>query len=193
MVDQNTIKIEVPKNSRARSVVPGHVFRQQPFKWDVPAFPVEHEKFEGKLVTERPQIESFKTFIGDPSFKGIYSVAGSPDDVQAKYFAAYLTHVHMQAFPQACVVWHPLYGGFSNQLLENPISGVSLLVLYNLTPSSTPVKLEKARDLLEYYNDAARIVISAGTDPVTFMCGKLFMPINGIAMHLGKALNVEVL
>lgn len=189
---ENIVKIEVPKSSRARNVVPGHVFRQAPFKWNIPAFAVEYEKFEGKLVTEKPQADSLETFTKDPAFGGIYSIGGTPDDVQAKYFAAYLTHLHMQKFPNANVVWQPMYGGFSNKLLDHPISSITLLVLYNLTPTSTAVKIEKTRDLLEHYSNTTRIVINAGTDPVTFMCGRLFMPIHGLAMHTSKALSVDI-
>lgn len=190
---QTKIDINIPKTSRARSVVPGHVFRQVHFKWVPPAFAVEYEKFEGKLVTEKPQYDSLTTFAANPSMKGIYSVSGNPDDMMAKYFAGYLVHLHMAANPNAHVVWQPIYGGFDNKLIENPIQGITMLVLTNLTPNATAVKLEKARDLLEFYADIPRVVVSAGTDPMTFMCGKLYLPINALAYFQGRSLNTEVI
>lgn len=187
------IDINIPKTSRSRSVVPGHVFRQVAFKWTPSAFAVEYEKFDGKLVTEKPQYDSLATFTANPAMKGIYSVSGNPDDMMAKYFAGYLVHLHMVATPSANVVWHPIYGGFDNKLLENPVQGITMLVLTNLTPNATPVKLEKARDLLEYYSDIPRVVVSAGTDPMSFMCGKLYLPIHALAYFHGRSLNTEVI
>lgn len=185
--------IDVPKTSRARTIVPGHVFRQTAFNWEPQAFAVEHEKFDGKLVSETPQKQSLETFIANPGYKGIFGVAGNPDDQMAKYFAAYLVHQHMQTYPSGAVHWEVLYGGFENKLLTQPKDGISMLVLSNLTVDSTQSKLEKARDLLEYYSNIPRIVVIAGTDPMSFLCGKLYCPVNAMVYIQGKALNSVVI
>ncbi len=189
----NSFKIEVPKLSRARAAVPGSVFRQAPFTWEPQAFAVEHEKFIDKLVSEAPQRQSVETFLANPGYKGIFGVAGNPDDQMAKYFAAYLVHHHMKTFPHASVHWETVYGGFENKLLKEPKDGISMLVLSNLTVDSTAVKMEKARDLLEYYSNIPRVVVCTGTDPMSFLCCKLYCPINAMVYIQGKALNLQVI
>lgn len=186
-------QIEVPKNSRARSVVPGHIFRQPPFTWEPRAFAIELPKFDGKLVSEGPQKESLDTFIANPGYKGIFAVSGNPDDQMAKYFAAYLVHHHLQTFPSAVVHWETVYGGFDNKLLAQPRDDISMLVLSNLTAESTAAKLEKTRDLLEYYSNIPRIVVSAGTDPMSFLCGRLYCPVNAMVYIQARSLNTTVI
>lgn len=184
--------IKCDNSARLRSVVPGSVFRQPPFKWTPTPFAVEHEKFDGKFVGENLQKASLKAFVSDPSFKGIFCVAGNPDDMMAKYLAAFLVMKHQQAFPNSMVKWEQLYGGFENKLIKEPVDGLTMLVISNITPDSTPVKLEKARDLLEHYNNIPRVVVAAGCDPISMLCGKLHVPINGMVYLQGKTFNSMV-
>jgi hypothetical protein len=64
-------------------------------------------------------------------------------------------------------------------MLENQ-EQASLLVLSNLTPNSTAAKLEKTRDMLEFYADIPRIVVIAGEDPITFFSRRLFWRVNNL-------------
>lgn len=176
-------RIEV-KQISVKGVVPGHVFRCPPFKFSPQTFITESEKLNNKFIEEAKQIQSLKMFTLNPKLPMIYSVAGNPDDIKAKYFAAYLVLIHLRALgAKANVVWHSLYGGFENKLVSEyaDVSAPTMLVLTNLTPISTPLKLEKARDIIERYTDIPRIVVSAGMDPISFLSTRLFLQVNGLA------------
>lgn len=180
-------KIQVQPNTAMKTTVPGHVWRTSPFKWDPVDFGAESEKLNEKIITAETQNNSLAMWLEDPAYPYVYGVSGNPDDSDAKYFAAYLVQAHMAFMGyKAHVVWHTLYGGFDNKLLReyDEIDGKSppsLLVLSNLTPNSTNVKLDKARDLLERFNDIPRIVVAAGEDPFSFLTTRLYSPIHALA------------
>lgn len=177
-------KIEVKQSPIIKSIVPGHVFRQVPFKFAPITFAPESERLNDKFFEPNVQNHSLAVFNKDPTTKMIYGISGNPDDSKAKYFAAYLVQQHIKALgSSAVVVWNPIYGGYQNQLMDRSSDSNSptLIVLTNLTPLSTNLKLEKARDILEKYTDIPRIVVCAGIDPVSFLATQLFVPIHGLA------------
>ncbi len=180
-----------------RHVVPAHVFRCASFKFEPKTFAVESESLNNRFVEPSLQTNSLRMFLADPRTKMIYGVAGNPDDLKAKYFAAYLVSEHIKALGlKSNVVWVPLYGGFDNALMDDSgRESPSMLVLTGLTPNSTNIKLEKARDLLEKYSEIPRVVVIAGMDPLSFLSTKLYVPANGIA-YLAESLvrqKVEVI
>jgi hypothetical protein len=180
-------KIEVRQTPEMRSIVPGTVWRTSPFKWNPITFGLESERLNEKTIGSEVQDKSLRMFLDEPSYPYIYGVSGNPDDGDAKYFAAYLVQQHMQFMGlKANVVWHTLYGDFNNRILReyDEIDGKSppsLIVLSNLTPNSTNVKLEKARDILERFADIPRIVVCAGEDPMSFFTTRLYSPIHALA------------
>ena len=179
--------IKVRATSALRSIVPGTVWRQAPFKWDPQAFGVESERVHDRVIEATTQNNSLTAFLEDPEAPIIYGVSGNPDDARAKLFAAYLVAAHTERLGlRANVVWHTLYGQFDNPLLReyDPVDGKAsptLLVLSNLTAGSTGVKLEKARDLIERFSEIPRIVVSAGEDPISFHSTRLYTQINALA------------
>ena len=82
-----------------------------------------------------------------------------------------------------------LTGGFENKSLN---AEPSLLVITGLTPNSTPVKLEKARDLLEKHSNIPRIVVMAGEDPITFFMTRLYYSVNSIYYHSSALVKQRV-
>lgn len=180
-------RVVVRPSHALKAIVPGHVWKQTAFKWDPLPFGPESERLNERVIEPRVQNQSLLSFLEDVREPIIYGVSGNPDDAKAKYFAAYLVAAHLEKLgSKANVVWHTLYGGFSNSLLTeyDPIDGKAdptLLVLSNLTPASTNVKLEKARDLLERFSDIPRIVVIAGEDPLSFLTTRLYSPINALA------------
>ena len=186
-------KLEIPKliavksSPQLREVVPGSVWKQGPFKWDPVTFACESEKLHEKFIEPSVQNDSLLRFMREPDIPMIYCVAGSPDDLKAKLFAAYLVHIHQQKLGlKANAVWHTVYGGFDNPLIReydatDGKAEPTMLVLSNLTPNSTGVKLDKTRDLLERFQDIPRIVVCAGEDPLSFMTTRLFSSIHGLA------------
>lgn len=180
-------KIAVVPDARLRSIVPGSVWRRSAFPWDPLPFSVESERLHDRVIQSDVQDQGLRMFLDDPRTPMIYVVTGAPDDSKAKLFAAYLMHHHLKALgPESNPVWHALYGGFENKLLrdhEGPDSMMrpTMLVLTNLTSDSTAVKLEKARDLIERFDNIPRIVVAAGDDPISFALGRLFVPVNALA------------
>jgi len=180
-------RIDVKQSPALREVVPGSVWRQGPFKWEPSTFACESEKLNEKFIEPSVQNDSLLRFMKEPDLPLVYGVSGNPDDAKAKLFAAYLVHIHQQRLGlKANVVWHVVYGGFDNPLLKeyDPIDGKTdptMLVLSNLTPNATGLKLDKTRDLIERFQDIPRVIVSAGEDPMSFLTTRLFSQINGLA------------
>lgn len=178
--------IEVKQTPQLRSVIPGSVWKCGKFRWDPHAFGIESEKLNEKIIDSQVQDASLARFLEDPTMPAVYVVSGNPDDVQAKYFAAFLVQKYLEQKPHAQILWHQVFGGFDNQILReyDPIDGKSdpgLLVISNLTPNSTGVKLEKVRDLLVRFSEIPRIIVAAGEDPLSFATTRLYTEVNAIA------------
>lgn len=182
--------------SMVRHAVPDHVFRIPPFKFDPKTFVLESDSLNTRMIEADLQLDSLERFLNEPRSKMIYAVTGNPDDSKAKYFAAYLASEHIKALgSKARVLWHTMYGNFENNLLKDSIENPTMLILCNLTVNSTNLKLEKTKDLIEKYSDIPRIVVAAGTDPISFLSTKLYCPVHGL-MYLAESLikqKVEVI
>lgn len=176
------IYIDVERNGLINSIVPNHVWRTRRFKWSPQTFAAESEQLNSKFIEASVQDSGLTMFISDPRLPMIYGVSGNPDDSKAKYFAAYLIQIHLRRLKSdANVVWLSMYGGFETPYMGDDKAKPTMLVLTNLTPNSTAIKLEKTRDLLEKYADIPRIVVVAGLDPMSFLTTRLYVPINALA------------
>lgn len=175
--------IVVKRTPQMASVVPGDIWRlPKGVKWRPQTFVPESEKLNEKFIAPETQNKSLARFIKNPKQAMIYGIAGNPDDSKAKYFAAHLVQVHLAALgASANVVWATLYSGYENQYMRDDLAAPTLIVISNLTPNSTNVKLEKARDIIEKYPDVPRLVVCAGIDPLSFLAAFLHVPIHGLA------------
>jgi hypothetical protein len=73
-------------------------------------------------------------------------------------------------------VWHRVMGGYQDDLRDEKVRrNISMLIIANVGPDSTPQKIEKVRDLLEKYDHIPRIVVVNGADPVSFFAEKIRM------------------
>ena len=193
-------RISVKQSEALRRCVPGHVWATPSFKWDPMPFGLESERLQQeKIIETRVQNDSLSLFMADPQTPLIYGVSGSPDDTKAKLFAAYLLSVHLTRVKDARIEWATLYGGFDNQTMRkydkengDEARDPTIIVLSNLSPNATSVKLDKARDLLERFQKIPRIVVSAGEDPVSFHATRLFMPLNALAYFSESLLKRRV-
>ncbi len=190
------MRIDVLHKGAICNVVPAHVWRTKHFKWNPITFSTESEQLNARFVEPNTQDKSLVMFLTDPKTPMVYGVSGNPDDSKAKYFAAYLVAAHMKALgPEANVLWAPMYGGFDNPYMRDDRANPTMLVLTGLTPNSTGIKLEKARDLLEYFPDIPRVVVIAGMDPLSFLTTRLHVATHGLA-YFSEALvrqKVEVI
>lgn len=171
--------------------IPGSVWAQGAFKFDPQPFGVGNERLNDKLFDASLQNDSLERFKADPSRPLVYGVSSAPDDSRAKYFAAYLVQHYLETVhaSQTQVLWARLDSGFENKFLNiEP----SLLVITGLSPNSTAVKLEKARDLLEHNSHLPRIVVIAGEDPITFMKSRLFYPVHNLFFHSAEIVKRKV-
>ncbi len=188
-------KIDVKRTTVLRASVPGSVWRQAPFRFMPRTFGVESEQFKEKFIEAEDQRAHLASFLAGPTKPWLYGVSGNPDDLKAKYFAAFLAQAHVKALgSQANVVWEVMYGGFNNPLLttDTARSRPTMLIVSNLTPHSSNTRLEKVRDLMEFYADIPRVIVSAGEDPLSFMATRLHLPVHGLAYFLDGMIRRKV-
>lgn len=189
-------KIRIAPSSRVLgTVVPGSVFQASPFAFVPQPFVAESPRLNERIFEESIQATSLATFMENPRAPLIYAVAGNPDDVQAKLFAAYLVGIHMQAVKHAHVEWHSTNGSFHNPFQKEDIDGLSMIVMTNLSPVATQTKLDKVRDICEKYDRIPRVLVIAGEDPISFMATRVYLPCNALAYFSDSMIKkrVEVL
>lgn len=136
-----------------------------------------------KRIPKKRQLSSLRDIRKNP-FKLPYLavISSMPNDQKAKLVAASIMETalskHMgnrNTFSRNPPLWHTLVGGFGDKLLdEKP----SLLIISNITYTSSDHKIEKLRDLLETHHDIPRIVVMSGNDPVSFMNSRVHLAMN---------------
>lgn len=197
--DQDTRqqKIDVKPTQLLKSIVPGSVWQCRPFRFQPSTFVSESERLHDKFIEPDVQKASLRDFMDDPTDPVVYGVTGSPDDVKAKYFAAFLAQSHIEKLGnEANVVWCTLYNFHGDDPLKDSFTGVksrpTLLIVSNLTPGSTQFRLEKARDLVERFHNIPRIIVAAGEDPLSFLATRLYVPVNALAYFSSSLMKQRV-
>jgi hypothetical protein len=123
-------------------------------------------------------------------------ISGFPSDLRAKQVAIHLFSMALKEYqdrdPRKNInrsqpLWHRVYGGFGDSLRDLKSDYPSLIVISNVTPKCSDVKLEKVRDILEKYNSMGIpvIVVIGGCDPYSFFTQRLFYPLR-YALYLGS-------
>lgn len=144
-------------------------------------------------VNIKRQVKNMQTLYENPfnSFKCV-CITSYPSDLLAKRVAIWLMDrattlyyqkVNARISTSSPPLWHTVYGGYKDRLRDGD-DRPSFLVLANITIESTAYKLETVRDLLEKYRHIPRIVVAAGTDPLTMFRSKLFYPTDAV-FYLG--------
>lgn len=139
------------------------------------------------MYSVQKQIDGIEKVSKNPIKGHPLIVLGSyPTDSRAKLLGAnymlnaisqYRKMIPRQRRGKSQPIWHKLYGGYKDVLLDGNLKP-SFIVISNVTEESTPFKLEKLRDILERHSDVPRIIVM-GTkeDPVTLIAQKLFLSI----------------
>lgn len=149
----------------------------KPFELDeyVRGFTAQSETgLRPKRITKDSQIEHYKKVLKAPGASPyVYIIGSEPSDKKAKMVAATLVLKFLEQNPgdSRGIVWHTLTGSYRDKYRDTVFHGEKkpkLMVLSNITPESTEVKIEKLRDLLELYPDIPRIVLITGINPLTF-------------------------
>jgi hypothetical protein len=185
------LRIKVKDKNALAGIVHGSVWRQGDFYWEPMAFVLESPRLEQKIIEASAQVDSLSEFVAKPNTPMIYVVAGNPDDSKAKYFAAYLAAQHKAHLKhRADIIWEPVFGGYDNPIMRRDIEP-TMLIISNLAENSTAAKIEKAKDMIEKFPNIPRIVVVAGTDPVSFAATQLHVPAHGLA-YFSSALSKSV-
>lgn len=153
-----------------------------------------------KVVSCAKQVKALESIIANP-LRGSYAVCinSFPSDLMAKHLAAYIFSLAIDSWTRrhkagrSMPVWHRVFGGLHDTLRDKAAEETpSLLVLSNINESSSAHKLEKVRDILEKYSHVPRIVVSSGSDPITFFTTRLHYPLNA-GLHLGPTNRIKEL
>jgi hypothetical protein len=153
-----------------------------------------------KLVSAQRQSKALESILGNP-LRGNYAVCVNsfPSDLSAKHLATHLFSRAVEAWykrhkpGRSLPLWHRVFGGLHDVLRDRHTDDVpSLLVISNINESSSAHKLEKVRDILEKYSHVPRIVVSSGSDPITFFTTKLHYPLHA-GIHLGPQNRIKEL
>lgn len=192
----------IVKNLIGRGL-PKDIVRSRPYTLDQHVISIDSqvEGMRARRLPKKRQIAYVERFIERP-FLGpiVFSIASFPNDGKAKLLAAHLMEATYKAHisgkfratrSKQLPLWHTLTGSYYDILRDSKELRPSLLILSNITSMSTPVKLEKLRDLLELYNDIPRVIVSTNEDPITFSNTMLLLPIN-YACYLATARKVEI-
>lgn len=144
---------------------------------------------KARPITQEHQFDDFTSLMAD-GFDGnpIIVIGSLPTDARAKILALNLMSSELDKRRDNLVSksmlnqrkaprWYSVYNRFLNfdsLQADNP----SAVFIANVVPGSTSQKLEKARDLLEFFSDRPRIIITAGEDPVGFVVNSLYTSVN---------------
>lgn len=132
-------------------------------------------------VSVLKQYKVLKSYIEHP-LRGSHTICISsfPSDLKAKHLAIHLMSIACEQHRaghhkpgRALPLWYRVYGGFSNPLIDKPVQEVpSLLIISNVGTSSSQLKIEKVRDLLEKYSEIPKIVVTGGEAPCNLFANK---------------------
>lgn len=190
-----TLKITV-KSKTGLDRIPGSVYQCSPFKWMPEPFGVESEYLYERIIEPSVQKKSLEQFTENPQLPCIYAIAGSPDDSQAKLFAAYLASLHVAKLKSnAHVEWHNVSGSFYNPYSKQLETEPTMIVLANLSPVAVNTKLDKVRDIVERFPNIPKILVLAGEDPISFVSTRLHLPCHLLAyfVHPSVRRRIEVI
>ena len=140
------------------------------------------EGFDIPKTNVRRQSEALHKLLIDPlRGRPIIGIGSMVTDDRAKFLAMSLMNeaIDMQKRGshrgKLLPIWHRPFGGYADKLRDSERKNISMLVIANVGPDSTPSKIEKVRDLLEMYDNIPRIVVVNGSDPISFFASKIRM------------------
>ena len=168
-------------------------------------------RLEDALMPFKPKFEAMKTSqisaakqqtflerIFDNPLKGhaLTVITSYPTDTRAKMLAANIFAAAIEQYTELSArsrtgkgmpMWHRLTGSYQDQYRDGKKEKPAMLILSNIVETSSPVKLEKLRDLLEFYSDIPKVVVMGSTmDPITFIGSKLYKSVDNAIYLTGN-------
>lgn len=153
---------------------------QRPFPLRPASFKSEIQGMKPKSFNQQMQLDTLQEYLDNPNRAGIFGVASSPNDGQAKLMAGWMMQYHLLIDHNNRPVWTDVHGQYGSEFLEHERVNCTLIVLNNLGPGNTVIKREKTRDILERYCDLPIIIVVNGSDPFTYVTRDLNKPMNGL-------------
>lgn len=197
----------IVKIMRTRGL-PGMVLQGNRLSYDfedaVVAFkPNLGDHVKSKLINADSQISTIEKLLDNP-LRGhpIVCINSYPTDLRATMVGANILEAATFKYrdgqanrkPIGQPYWVRLYsdkwGGYIDDIREKK---PSLLIISNITSASTQQKLEKLRDILDYFDTIPRIVItgtSSKENPLEFFANRLHYPLNH-AVQIGPANKIN--
>ena len=152
--------------------MPGSLYAERPFELSeyVRNYASSYEKLAPISIKQKAQLSGVERVLKDP-YHAAYTmcISSDPSDSRAKLLGAAILAKAIQDGGKP--LWHPVIGGYKDEVRDNrrQYKKMDLLILSNVPgSSSTDVKFEKVRDLLELYHGIPRIVLTSGIDPLAF-------------------------
>lgn len=147
---------------------------------------------EGRLfvINKERQLGYLTKFLKSPLSNQLMLVSSGPSDLPARQLAAYMFFCALKAHRASKQVekmpplWHRLYGGLHDSILDRKDARYALLVVSNIVDDMTVNKAEKLRDILVAYEDIPRIVVIGTHNPLQLFRNRLHYPFTG-ALHIG--------
>lgn len=127
----------------------------------------------------------------------VLGISSYPTDQRAKQLASWLMYLGCKQHAikhrpgRGLPLWHRVFGSYKDSLRDDvQLETPGLLVITNVNEESTPVKMEKVRDLLEKYHNIPRIVVCGGMNAASLFANRLHYPLDG-AVHIGPPNRVH--
>lgn len=150
------------------------------------------EAIRSKMMGPAGQLATAKRLLENPlKSNNVYCINSFPSDLRSKIFASLVMKRGVERWlemsPQerkgrSQPMWVRIMGGYGdNDFIKNlKAANPNMLIITNINDESTQVKVERLRDLLECFDAIPRIVVTAGSDPITFMMKRVFYPLSGV-------------
>lgn len=142
------------------------------------------------VINKDRQLGYFNKYLKKPLDNQVMLVSSGPSDLPARQLAAHMffcalkAHKNSRQAEKMPPLWHRLYGGLHDSLLDRKDARYSLLVVSNIVDDMTVNKAEKLRDILVAYEDIPRIVVIGTHNPLQLFRNRLHYPFTG-AIHIG--------
>ena len=185
-------------------MLPQFIWREPPFRFTPVSFVPSSEELTQKIYEASHMEQAYLTWKNRSSHpllaNGVYGLSSEPSDGKALYFAAHLIHLWLEKkrAPRPINVSWLAFGSESDFTIGDPIlqqsAPTDLLVISNLSPNSSRLRLERTRDLI-FHRSFPVLVVVAGEVPMSFFARRLFAPLQACFFASSKLVNrkIEVL
>lgn len=161
------------------------------------SFKPKLEAINSKQMSVAKQQKALETLFDNP-LRGcpLTVITSYPTDTRSKMLAANLFAAAIEQWSELSAKsrkgkvmpqWHRLNGSYADPYRDGKKDKPSMLILTNVVETSSAVKLEKLRDLLEMYSDIPRVVVMGSTmDPLTFVGSRLYTSVDNAVFLTGR-------